>query len=483
MAERLVKALSPLQVTSLALGSIVGWGCFILPGDSFLPNAGPYGAVIGFAIGALLMLFISVAYSYMIKYAPVAGGEFAYAYVGYGKLAAFICGWSLVIGYISIVMINVSAVSLIFRFLFPGIFQFGALYTIAGWQVYFGEILLGFALAMIFGYLNYRGISISGTVQVILAFMLSFGILGLFFGAASLDTATFDNLIPHFNENRGSLACILGIVGISPFLYVGFDTIPQSAEEFAFDPSRSRRIMIVAIIVGGLLYSLVTLANAIAIPYPDLLKQLDGMRTSSGHAWGTAVVATMAFGKFGAVVLACAVFGAVLSGINGFFVASTRLLLAMARARMLPDWFGKIHETNHTPSNAVIFVTGLALLTPFAGRSAVGWTVDMSAVGTAIGYLFTCIVATKILRSEVQNSGMGRFICVLGTLSSLICLVLLLCPGSPSLIGPMPQLVLGIWVLLGVIFYLMTKNTWMNLPEDEMKMGILGNTTTKVFFK
>lgn len=151
---KLEKALSPTQVTALALGSIVGWGCFVLPGDMFLPQAGPLGTLLGFLAGAILISFVGVCYSYMIKYAPVAGGAFTYAYVGYGPTASFICGWSLVIGYIAIVMIDIAALSLIFRFLFPGVFEFGELYTIAGWKVYVGEVLLMFAGTAIFGWLN-----------------------------------------------------------------------------------------------------------------------------------------------------------------------------------------------------------------------------------------------------------------------------------------------------------------------------------------
>ena len=105
----------------------------------------------------------------MIKYAPVAGGAFTYAYVGYGPTASFICGWSLVIGYIAIVMIDIAALSLIFRFLFPGVFEFGELYTIAGWKVYVGEVLLMFAGTAIFGWLNYHSISMAGKLQLILA--------------------------------------------------------------------------------------------------------------------------------------------------------------------------------------------------------------------------------------------------------------------------------------------------------------------------
>ncbi len=110
------KSLSPAQVWALALGSIVGWGCFVLPGDMFLPQAGIMGTLIGFAVGAFLICFVAVCYSYMIKYVPVAGGAFAYAYVGFGPTAAFVCGWALVLGYIAIIGIDVAALALIFRF-------------------------------------------------------------------------------------------------------------------------------------------------------------------------------------------------------------------------------------------------------------------------------------------------------------------------------------------------------------------------------
>ena len=64
---KLAKTLTPAQVWALALGSIVGWGCFVLPGDMFLPQAGPLAAVLGFFIGAFLLLFVAVVYGYMIE--------------------------------------------------------------------------------------------------------------------------------------------------------------------------------------------------------------------------------------------------------------------------------------------------------------------------------------------------------------------------------------------------------------------------------
>ena len=122
--QRLEKSLTPAQVWALALGSIVGWGCFVLPGDSFLPQSGPLATLIAFGAGALLLCFVAVVYGYMIEYTPVAGGEYAYAYVGFGPTGAFVCGWALVLGYVVIIGINISALGLLVRFLLPGVFEF-----------------------------------------------------------------------------------------------------------------------------------------------------------------------------------------------------------------------------------------------------------------------------------------------------------------------------------------------------------------------
>lgn len=40
------KQMRKIDVLAVAVGSIIGWGCFVMPGNSFLPSAGPIGTVI-----------------------------------------------------------------------------------------------------------------------------------------------------------------------------------------------------------------------------------------------------------------------------------------------------------------------------------------------------------------------------------------------------------------------------------------------------
>ncbi|WP_462323940.1 APC family permease [Desulfoplanes sp.] len=482
---KLEKSLSPAQVWSLALGSIVGWGCFVLPGDMFLPQAGPLATLIGFLIGACLLSFIAVSYSYMIECAPVAGGEFAYAYLGFGPTAAFVCGWALVLGYIAIIAIDIAALALIFRFLFPGIFEFGKMYSIAGWDVYAGEVILMTSATLLFGWLNYRGIKFAGKLQIILAFVLTFGIITLFAGSVSMDTAAISNLTPLFAEDRAPLLSIMGIFAISPFLFVGFDTVPQAAEEFSFKPSKARNLMILAIFCGVILYSLVTLAVSIGIPYPEMLARMDLLRSNGGTAWATGAAATLAFGKLGGIVLACAVLGAVCTGINGFYIATTRLLLSMARGHILPAWFGDIHPKYRTPHKAVLFTIAIVLLTPFAGRAIVVWIVDMCSVGTGIGYLFTCLAARRVMLGspDVANRNLRVLCTLVGSITAVIIIMLLMCPGSPALIGSPSRWCMLAWIVMGLTFYSSNKTNWVNMPEEKIRVSVLGSLDVPVFFK
>ena len=88
---RLEKKLSPVNVWALALGCIIGWGAFVMPGNTFLGKAGPLGTAIAMGIAIIIMIVIAFNYNYMINKYPVAGGEFTYTQKAFGSNHAFIC--------------------------------------------------------------------------------------------------------------------------------------------------------------------------------------------------------------------------------------------------------------------------------------------------------------------------------------------------------------------------------------------------------
>ena len=93
------RSMRPIDVWALALGAIIGWGCFVLPGNAFLPKAGPAGTALGMLIGAALIIVIALSYGYLIRKFPVSGGEFIYTKEAIGKRNAFVCGWGMILAY------------------------------------------------------------------------------------------------------------------------------------------------------------------------------------------------------------------------------------------------------------------------------------------------------------------------------------------------------------------------------------------------
>ena len=474
--EELKKTMSPAEVWALAVGAIIGWGCFVLPGTRFLPDAGPLGSILAFAVGGGLLCFVALSYSVLIKAYPVAGGSFTYAYVGFGTKCGFICGWALVLGYLCVIAANGTAMALLSRALLPGVFDVGYMYTVAGWDVYAGELAMMSAVFLFFGYMNFRGMDMASSLQLILAFALAGGVLVLAVGTFSAETASIDNLFPLFAEGRSWWACVISIVAITPWLFVGFDTIPQTAEEFDFPPEKSRRLMLNSIICGATLYGLVLISVAIIIPYTDLLGQ--------NHTWSTGAVANMAFGKFGGAILAIPVLAGIFTGMNGFFMATTRLLFSMGRGKFLHPWFVKVHPKYGTPTNAVLFTLCLTLIAPWFGRSALNWIVDMSAMGTALAYLFTCMTSYKFVdqHPEIAKAPWGKPVAIVGGVTAIACFMLLAIPGSPAAIGVESWIMLLVWVALGAGFYFSRARELNAIPHVKMQYMLLGTTDRPLLF-
>ena len=129
----------------------------------------------------------------------------------------------------------------------------------------------------------------------------------------------------------------------------------------------------------------------------------------------------------------------------------------MAKEKVLPRWFGELHEKYKTPAHAILFVLIISLIAPFFGRTALGWIVDMSSIGAAIGYGYTSIAAYKFAKEE-NNKGI-MVTGVIGGIMALIFMVLLLFP-IPIFncsLGKESYICLIAWIVIGCIFYFTSK--------------------------
>ncbi len=457
---RLRPVLAPLQVGSLALGCVIGFGCFILAGD-FLETAGPLGAALGIALGGLAMVLIARSYGRMVRTFPVAGAEFAYAYRAAGRRHAVICGWFLALGYLSIVPLNATALAVLGRFLAPELFARGALYTVAGFEVFAGEVALAAFAVILVGFLHSRGVEGVGRMQAVMTGLMVAAVALVGLGAITAPGASAVNWEPWFAPGRSAWTGVLAMLAISPWLYVGFDTLPQAAEEFAFPARKAFRLMAAAILAGAGMYVVVALATGVVLPWRELV--------AGESVWATGATVRASLGSAGVAILSVAVVTAIFTGINGFFMASSRLLFSMGRARLLPAWFGSVDPARGTPRNALLFTGAVSLLAPWFGREVIVWVVDMAAVGTACGYLYTCLAAFSVARRR-----RARVEAVLGALLSAGFLVLLCVPGMPGFMALPSWIALAGWIALGALFYFRRAREFAAIPDAELDGLILG---------
>lgn len=326
--------LSEKFVWAIAYGSCIGWGAFILPGD-WIGQSGPISAAIGIVIGALLMILIAVSYGALVERFPVSGGAFAFSFLGFGRYVSFFSSWFLTFGYICVVALNATAFSLLIKFLLPDILETGKLYTIAGWDVYITEILIASLLLIVFMFIAIKGASVSGSLQFYFCVAMVITIVLLFFGSFFGNNFSFENLQPLTNEKEGWFTSIIMIVAVAPWAYVGFDNIPQTAEEFDFAPNKTFKLIVYSLLAAAFTYVLMILYTS----------WLSSSSTSlNGNLWLTGAVTQEAFGYIGLAVLAIAIMMGIFTGLNGFLMSSSRLLFSMGRSGIMPSVFSKLHK-------------------------------------------------------------------------------------------------------------------------------------------
>ena len=455
----LKKQLSPLNVWALALGCIIGWGAFIMPGEIFLVKAGPLGTALAIIAAAVILIIISINYYYMIKKYPVAGGEFIYVNVALGKKNAFICSWFLMLCYLSIVPLNATALALIFRTVLHDVFvfQFGFHYQVADYDVYMGEVLLALTALIIFAWLSIRGVSITGNFQTILVMLLVGGIVVVTVAAFLNPQVSLSNFSPGFPPDVSNHAvAILSILAISPWAFVGFDTIPQAAEEFNFSPTKSLFIMIVAILFGAFAYIALNMITISILPtgFNNWVDYIKTSKTVSGLMTLPTFYSTfLLLGQVGLVSLSISVIAAILSGLLGFYMATSRLIFAMSRDHVIPAIFSELHDKYKTPKNAILFILAVSSIAPFMGRTVLGWIVDMASLGAAVGYAYTSLVAYKYAKDN--DSTPIKITGILGFAFAILFAILLLIP-IPYFnisLGKESYFFLLVWTIMGYYFY------------------------------
>lgn len=433
------------EIFTIALGSVIGWGAFILPGNVFLPNYGVLNTLVGFSIAILMLVFIENSYAKVMEKVPKSGGEYSFANEILGKKSGFITGWGLLLAYISIIPLNATAVPMVLEAVFPFYSQGTLLYLVSDSPVYLNDILISISIIICFTVINILGIKGALNVQNYLVFALLASVLILlFFTLLNIEQTQLANLESHWGKL--DVSSVIRIIAFAPWAFIGFDAVAQLAGDHKLSSKSVSKMTMIAIIFGALIYNILNIITALGM-------DVSGLEISS-WATGDSVKALVGEGLF--YLIAIAMFGAVVSGLNGFFVSSSRLVKTMADDYNISSSRSGIVSVKSQgvviPNWVFIAIGIISIVVPFFGRTALLWFVDLSSVGASIAYFMTCLCAYKI-----SSFFKDRLMSGIGMLVSLAFLIFLLTPVFDSNISLPSYYSLIFWSVLGLVVYLAVK--------------------------
>jgi APA family basic amino acid/polyamine antiporter len=436
------RTLDSLEYFSFAFGSMVGVGWLVIM-DDWLGRGGPGGAMLGFLLGGILLLPIARTYGRLVREIPDAGAEVAYAEGVFPPFAGFAIGWVMVLAYAIVCPWEAVAIGNLLARVFPAI-NSGALYAVAGKTIFAPRLVVGLALTVLIGIVNYRGIRLSGRIQNV----TTIGLLACFavFAALGFAHGEATRLEPLFARpgTAGALVSIMLVAQIVPYFMTGFESVSKASEEArpGFDPRRFGQTMTLALAAGAAFYVIVVGAVAFVFPWRELVQQHLGTEAAFARAFGSPAVARL---------ILCAAFLSLFKVFNGNFVAATRLVFALGRRRLVHPALGAIHSDHGTPIAAIGLMTLFTAAGAFLGDALLVPITEVGSLAAGVGWCAACLAFVARRRSDSRTA--GTRLALLGAAVSAGIILMKVIPAVPGSFTGVEWIALAGWCGLGIALW------------------------------
>lgn len=450
------KVFSAWDILVIAFGAMIGWGWVVSTGD-WINRGGVIGAIIGFAIGGFMIFFVGLTYAELTSAMPQCGGEHVFSYKAMGPIGSFICTWAIILGYVSVVCFEACAFPTIIQYIYPGFLK-GYLYTVAGFDIYASWLAVAVILSIFITYINIRGAKTAAILQTILTAIIGgVGILLIISSAITGDASNLQGQL-FMGESTGSIIkAIISVAVVTPFFFIGFDVIPQAAEEINVPLKKIGKILILSIVLAVVFYALIIFGVGYLMNPQDILASQAG----SGMVTADAMAKAFNSSIMSKVLIVGGMCGIVTSW-NSFLIGGSRAMYSMAESYMIPRFFVKLHKKYKTPVNALYLIGALSVLAPFCGRKMLVWIVDAGNFGCCLAY---CMVAISFIILRKKEPDMARpykvkhykIVGVIAVLMSGLMVAMYVIPNSGCTLVWQEVCMAGGWCLLGLVFCIACK--------------------------
>jgi alcohol dehydrogenase class IV/amino acid transporter len=445
------KVFSSWDILVIAFGAMIGWGWVVQSGD-WIEKAGVIGAMLGFLLGGIMIFFIGLTYAELTPAMPECGGEHVFSMRAMGPYGSFICTWAIILGYVSVVCFEACALPTIITYLWPGFLK-GYMYTVAGFRIYASWVAVAVIFAFAITLINILGTKTAAIIQTILT--VAIGGAGILLVVASVFRGSPSNLDGQiFSGKSGGTIInnIIRVAAVSPFFFIGFDVIPQAAEEINVPLKKIGKILLLSIVLAISFYALVILAVGYVMDSKSIVSSYAG----SGLVTADAMAKALGSKAMSKVIIIAGMCGIVTSW-NSFMLGGSRAIYSMAESYMIPRIFKKLHPKYKTPVTAVWLIGILSMLAPFAGRKMLVWVSDAGNFGCVLAY---CMVSVSFLILRKKEPDLprpykvkhGKIAGTLAVITSGLMLLLYIIPNSGATLAPQEWAIAGGWFILGIAF-------------------------------
>jgi APA family basic amino acid/polyamine antiporter len=465
------RALGPLNLISLGIGSVVGAGIFVLAGTSAANYAGP-AIVLSYILCGISCLFAGLCYAEFATQIPVAGSAYTYTYATMGEFLAWIIGWDLILEYLfSAAAVAVSwsgAVQgllaepwigitipselasapfaidraqmvttnlFLFSFEHHPLVATGTLINLPA--VLISLILTAILVVGIKESANFNNVMVFIKVGVLLV-LIAYGAWWMF-GHQDIVAANWTPFIPANTGTFGEFGWsgVLKGSAVIFFAYVGFDNVSAAAQE-AKNPQRDMPIgLLGCLLVCSLLFIGVSAVLTGMVNYTKL-------GVDAPFIFALQQVNAPGWLRFSIEI-------ATLAGLTSVCLVSLlgqpRIFFSMAKDGLLPAAFSRLHARFKTPHISTI-ITGSACAV-VAGLLPLDLLGELISIGTLMAFAVVCIGVwvLRVKRPDLPRPFRVPALPLVSSLGFITCAIqMYMLPGDT-------WLRLAIWMALGFAVY------------------------------
>ncbi|MEG0298486.1 MAG: APC family permease [Aurantimicrobium sp.] len=387
---------------------------------------------LAYVFALIVMVFTAISYGKMTSQFPSAGSAYTYAKNSIHPNVGFVVGWTSMLDYMLLPLVNIIIVRSYMESFFPDIDG-------AVWVILFTVLATGII------YFTMRGTSNVNTILLVIAVASMIGfvavVIGQLLGGAG--EGTLITPTPFIHEGVDFSAVLLGAT-IVCFSFIGFDAVTMYVEEARTPRVVPRAIMLTVLIGGGIFIVTSYFTQAL---FPDWNVFAPGGDRQYVDDSTLPIIGELVGGQTMKVILTAAGFAATIASLLASQASVARMLLVMGRNNVLPKkLFGFVNKKTHTPTFNVIFAGVVCLTGVVLTLADIVHFINFGAL-VAFSFVNISVIAWFAIRQGRRHNAGDVFKFIVMPVLGLALTVILWVNLSPeALTGGL------IWAAIGIVY-------------------------------